>query len=464
MSKSKTLKLRSAAGTPAKRTAAEIAAERARLVGVAELLHTRSQTQELTAEEAEQLEQALSGAEALDGELTRARQAERLAHQRSQLTNPTRPAVLPTVLPATPRGGDDGEAEAMRLWFRSFTDEHDNDPETHRRAAAAGFPIGRSAVRLDVDYGSTLNTVKRRALSKGGATKGAEYMPAKTYSAKVVEFLTFFSPLLGLVDSETTNDGNPRDYFRLDDTALMSSYITASGGTELAPTIPDNDVATGAVSIAVFDITSGYHKLTRQAVRDSAVSLQDKVTKAIGNSHARRMERDVILGTGNGSNGVQGLIQAATVHGGAAVDAYTAALFEAVYFSVPQQYRAGCIWLFSDTAMEKAVGALKDSNGNSLFGKTAADGAEIRTLHGRPCYTSEYMPAYGANAKSVLFFNPLFYMLRLVAGQTLDVLREKFHPHLAYAGEAAFGGAWVGPTSACKAIQSDATPNNGAGT
>ena len=155
---------------------------------------------------------------------------------------------------------------------------------------------------------------------------------------------------------------------------------------------------------------------------------------------------------------MKGLIASATVYG-AAVDAFTPDLFEGVYFSVPQQYRNQCVWLFSDTSMAKAVNKLKDTTGKSLFGKTAADGAEIRTLFERPVFTSEFMPAYGANAKSVLFFHPGHYMLRLVADQTIDVLKEKFYPHLAYAGGMAFGGGWRGPASTCKAIQSDAGPD-----
>ena len=442
------------------RTSAELAAERGRLIAEAEQLQTRSATTPLTPDEDGRLDQCIAEAERLEGEIGRVRREERLAHQRSTLAQPTRPAPQFTPAQRSTGPAGDAQAEGLKTWLLSFGPDADRSPDASYRAQQGGFVIGASAARVDVDYRGTLNRTKRRAMSTGGSGTGAELIP-QTYSGKVTEYITYFSPVVGAVDSEVTDDGNSRDYFRFDDTALMSTYTTASSGTEIAPTIPDKDVTTGSVTINVFDITSGYHKLTRQVLRDSAVTITDKVTKAIGNSHARRIEYDVVNGTGNGTTGIQGLIAAAAVYGGAAVDAFTPDLFESVYFSVPQQYRAGCVWLFSDTSMAKAVNKMKDTTGRSLFGKTMAEGAEIRTLFERPCYTSAHMPAYGANAKSVLFFNPMFYMLRLVRGQTIDVLREKFYPNLAYAGGMSFGGAWLGPAAAIKCIQSDATPDSG---
>ena len=444
----------------APRTVEVITAERGRVIAEAEALQTRSATAALTEQETAHLDGLLDQAEALNVELTGARRVERLAAQRSLLTTPARPA--PIFTPEQRRSGEQGdgdEAEGLRIWLRSFTDDPDPRADASYRAGRAGFTLGSPSARVSCGYGGTLNKEKRRTLSKGGSGTGAELIP-NTFSAKVTEYLTYFSPILGLVDSETTDDGNKRTYFKVDDTALESAYITASSGTEVNPTVPDVDVTTASVDINVFELTSGYHKLTRQMLRDTGIPVIDKVTKAIGHSHARKMERDVINGSGNGTTAIQGLLGAASNYG-SAVDAFSQDVFEACYFSIPIQYRREAIWLMSDSAMAKAHAKLRDTTGRSLFGTTVIDGIEFRTLYGRPVYVSAFMPAYAANAKSVLFFNPRFYMLRMVAGQTLDVLREKFYPHLAYAGGASFGGAWLGPTSAAKYIQSDAAPDNG---
>lgn len=443
----------------APRTVEVITAERGRIIAEAEALQTRSATTALTEQETTQLDGLLDQAEALNVELTGARRAERLAAQRSLMTTPARPAPVFTPDQRRSTGTDGDEAEAMRIWLRSFTDDPDPRADASYRAARGGFTVGSPSARVECTYGGTLNTEKRRTLSKGGVATGAELIP-NTFSAKVTEYITYFSPLLGLVDSETTSDGNKRTYFKVDDTALESAYITASSGTEIAPTIPDADVATGSLDINVFELTSGYHKLTKQMLRDTGIPVVDKVTKAIGHSHARKMERDLINGTGNGTTAIQGLLAAASNYG-SAVDAFTQDVFEACYFSMPIQYRREAIWLMSDSARAKARSKFRDTTGRSLFGTTLIDGIEFETLYGRPVYVSAFMPAYGANNKSVLWFNPRFYMLRLVSGQTVDVLREKFYPHLAYAGGAAFGGGWLGPASAAKFIASDAAPDNG---
>ncbi len=443
---------------PPARTSLEIATQRATLIAEAEQLQarTRSATAPLTADEETKLDSLITQAESLDGDLKNARRDERIAAQRNSLNQPSRPAPAPpsATVPAQARSRDDSELESMRLWLNSFTADGDRGPDASYRAQQGGFSIGQNSARIPCDYNGTLNRMKRRALSKGGVGAGKELIP-NTYSGKVTEYLSYFSPLLTLVDSETTNDGNDRDYFVIDDTSLVSNYITASAGTELNPTIPDNDLTTASKRIKCQDITSGYHKITQQALRDSAITLTDKVTKAIGNSHARCMERDVILGTG--VNQPEGLITSSNIFGAAVAD-LTPDVIEDMYFSIPIQYRSGCIWLMSDSAMARAKKKLKDTVGRTLFDKTLEDGAEVYTLHGRPVYVSNYMPAYGANAKPILFFNPMFYMLRLVQGQTLDVLREKFYPHLAYAGGMAFGGAWLGPATATKYLQLTATP------
>ena len=443
---------------PPARTSVEIATQRATLIAEAEQLQarTRSATAPLTADEETKLDSLITQAESLDGDLKNARRDERIAAQRNSLNQPTRPAPPPPTItvPAQVRSREDAELDGMRLWLNSFTADGDRGPDASYRAQQGGFSIGQNSARIPCDFNGTLNRVKRRALSKGGVGTGKEFIP-NTYSGKLTEYLSYFSPLLTLVDSETTSDGNDRDYFVIDDTALMSSYITNGGGTELNPTIPDSDVATASKKIKCQDITSGYHKITQQALRDSAVTLTDKVGKAIGNSHGRRMERDVIVGTG--VDQPEGLLTASNRFGAAVAD-LSPDLIEDMYFSIPLQYRSGCVWLMSDSAMARAKKKLKDSTGRTLFDKVLEDGAEIYTLHGRPVYVSSYMPAYAASAKPILFFNPMFYMLRLVAGQTLDVLREKFYPHLAYAGGMAFGGAWLGPATATKFIELTATP------
>ncbi|QEL18535.1 phage major capsid protein [Limnoglobus roseus] len=434
--------------TPA-RTLAELRTDHANTITEADALQTRSRTQALTAEEQTKLISLVDTAELLAGEIDQVHTAERLAAQRNRATAPTRPApAAPTIIVAG-NSRVPSEEEGLRIWLNSFGGRVSADDVY--RARTAGFDVGSGRIELRADYGGTLNAHKR-TISKG-ADPGQKFIPT-TYSDKVTEYLTFFSSVLGLVDSETTNDGNDRTYFVVDDTAMISDYTTASSGTELAPTIPDNDPTLGSVVIKARTITSGYHKLTREAARDTAVSLTDKLAKAIGNSHGRKIEKDVI--GGNGTTEAQGLMTASTQFGSLITDISTDS-FDDLYFAMPEQYRNGAIWLVSPTLQARMRKKFKDTTGRALFSDAIEGDRRVMRYGGCPVVASTFMPGWAVNKKAVVFVNPLFYLLRLVAGQTIDVLTEKFHPHLAFAGLMSFGGGWLGPAAANQCLTTAAS-------
>ncbi len=444
---------RTAANPPAtppvaSRSAVEIRTEHARAIAEADQLQARSRTAALSAEEQARLLAAVDTAEQLAVELDAALLNERLAAQRQRATAPSRPAAAPMVHVA-PARNQVSEEEGLRLWLASFGGGA--SAENVYRARAAGFEIGQNSARLAVNY-ERLNS-RRRTVSKI-ADPGNDWVPV-TYSDKVTEYLTFFSRIVGMVDSETTTDGNDRTYFIVNDTSMMSTHITDSGGTEIAPTIPEADPVLGSKVIKAQTITSGYHKITREAARDTAVSVTDRLAKAIGNSHARKIERDVILG--NGTTEAEGIITSGTRYG-SAVDDINEDLMDEIFFNVPEQYRDGCVWLMHSTTQAKLRKKLKDGNDRTLFSDSLEGDRRILRYGGLPVITSSYMPAWGANAKVISLVNPMFYLLRLVAGQQIDVLTEKFHPHLAYAGLMAFGGGYLGPTTANQYLQLDAGP------
>jgi HK97 family phage major capsid protein len=232
---------------------------------------------------------------------------------------------------------------------------------------------------------------------------------------------------------------------------MISTYLTASGGTESSPTINETNIATAAVDLACFDITSGYQKVSFQELRDAhaSVNLVDKIAKANSNSHARKIENDIINGTGNGTTGVQGLMAVDNALPSVASASFGLDDLEDLYYSVPQQYRGPACWLVNDATAKVLRQELKDTTGRSLFDRNVVDGVEWDTMLGKRFYVSEYM-----DDDVILFFNPEFYMLRTVEGQIFQQFTEKFFPHSAWAGIMSFGGAWLGPTGANGAIHS----------
>lgn len=428
-------------------SAEEIQNQIAQAMAQADALNQKAQGPDgLTPEEQKQLADLVAQIEQLQSDLASAQTSQRLAAAKDRMAEPTRPAVR---IPATYKTEKKAStAEGLQLWLRSQFADNGITTDDHYKARTAGFTLGSTSARLPVNY-DRLNFKTRTTtniLTKGGSHKVDDYIP-QTYSDKVVEYLTYASPFLGVLSSETTSDGNLRTYFKIDDTALKSAYITASSGTEADPTIPDVNLTSGSVDIGCFDITSGFQKVSFQALRDSAVSLEDKVAKANANSHARKLEDEIINAAGNGATGVQGLF--AVDNALDPVSAFDADALEDMYFAVPQQYRGPCVWLCNSEVMKDLRKNLKDGVERSLFDKNVVDSVEWDTLMGKRFYVSDYVPA-----DTILFFNPEFYQLRLVEGQIFEVLNERFAPHKAWYGIMSFGGAWLGPTGATGAVHS----------
>lgn len=418
----------------------ELAEQKAKLMADIDILQTKSRTENLSADEEAQLDGKISEAENIDEQIKKASREERIVASRERMAQPTRQAP---VVPASHKASDRvALGEGFGYWVNSFGPDADRSPSAAYRARSAGFEIGNPYVKVPCSY-EGLNFRQRTILSKGGSGSGSNLIP-ETYSNRVVEYLTYFSPLLGLVSTDVTGDGNDRTYFRIDDTAMISTYTSASSGTETNPTVPETNLATGSVEIKCFDITSGYQKASFNVLRDSAVSIEDKIAKANAHSHARFMEQQVLTATGNGATGVMGIGQAAT-----ALDDVAAwsedALLDAIG-SIPPQYRANAI-VVSNEDTYQAVKKLRDDVGRRLFDRTAEQSSEFDTFDGKKWVRSVYCPD-----DKIYVFAPEFYQLRVVEGQIFQMFVEKFWPNRAWAGIMSFGGAWLGPASACVSL------------
>lgn len=424
------------------RASEEVTALISKLMADADALQKKAAESELTDDETKRLTELVGELESLQAELGQAQTQERLEEVKERIsTTPARPIHRPQVQAHAREQASFGEG--FGLWLGAAGPDGDRSPSAIYKARSAGFDLGRNSVRVPVDY-TGLNRKKRAILSKGGSGTGAELV-WQGYSDKVVEYLTYFSPLLSMVDSETTQDGNLRSYFVFDDTSMESAYITASSGTETNPTIPETNLATAVVQIGCFDITSGVQKVTFQELRDSYISLEDKIAKANANSHARKMEREVLTATGDGTTGVKGITASCTSAG--TPSAWTQDVILAALMAIPAQYRKEVIFVSNDTVRNDINVALRDDIGRSLFERTIEDDTEFDVLLGHKYVVSSYVAS-----NVLLIFNPSFYKLRMVAGQQFQQFTERYWPHVGWAGMCSFGGGWVGPATAAKKL------------
>jgi HK97 family phage major capsid protein len=424
-----------------KRASEEVNALIAKVMADADAIKNKYAESDMPPEDVETLENLVAQLEGLQKEAAEAVASERMAAIKDRMAQPTRPA--PRLEPATCKRSANSAGEGLAAWLGSFGPKSDRSPESAYKCRSIGLDIGNPMATIPVRYDG-LNRKNRAILSKGGTGTGAELV-WQSYSDKVVEYLTYFSPILGMVDSETTSDGNARTYFTIDDTAMESAYTSASSGTETAPTIPDSNLATANKVINVFDITSGYQKISFNELRDSYVGLEAKIAKANSNSHARKLEREIFTATGNGTTGVQGITAAATSAGTPA--AWTQDVVFDGLMSIPPQYRKGVIFAANDTTRNEINVALRDDIGRTLFERSIEDDQEFDVLMGHKFLVSQFIAD-----DVLLIFQPEFYKLRMVSGQIFQQFVEKFWPNAAWAGLMSFGGAWVGPTTAAKKL------------
>lgn len=390
--------------------------------------------QDKTPEDVTKLEELVTQIEELQKQLDAANAQQRFIAAKERMNAPTRPApVIERKHYATAKAPQAGEALALFLG-------NDKTPDGYYKARSAGIDLGSNRFSVPMNF-NRLNYKNRTIMSKGGVGSGAELV-WQSYSDKVSEYLALSSPILSLVASETTSDGNNRTYFRIDDTSMEATYTSASGGTETVPTIPDTNLSTDNVVIACFDLTSGYQKISFNELRDSAVNLEEKIARANANSFARKMERELFTASGDGSSGVQGISQVATDYGNQSD--WEKEYVEAFYFNFPAQYRANAIFACNPDTYKDLYANLKDSTGRTLFDKDASQGLEYDVLFGKKIIVSSYI------ADNTLYmFDPEKYMLRLVNNQIFQRFDEKFFPNVAWAAILSFGGAWIGDADAC---------------
>lgn len=431
------------------RSVEDIEAQIATLMAEADQLKAKADSDEgLTPEEQARLEEVVAQLEALQEEAAQSRSMERLEGVKDRMAAPTRPAPR---IPATYRR-DDPRADAnegLRLWFASQFSQCRTDYRQLLRMAELGFNPGASSVQIPFRWDNVNHKTKQRTkLSTGGSTTGAELI-YKTYSDKITEYMTYESPFIGALASETLDNGSERTYYKIDPTALKSTKTSTGGGSETNPTIPEVNVSTAKVVIKPITFTSGYQKITWEMTQDSGVNLFDRMATWNGQSHARAIEDEVINGVGTGADGaVEGLLHVATAVD--PVSAFDAEAIEGLYYEIPQQYRANAIFLVNDATAKTLRQSLKDGNERSLFDKNIVDGVEWDTFMGKRFYVSEYM-----DDDQILYFVPDFYQLLFGGGEEFAMFNEKFFPDKAVAGLIRVSGAWLGPTTACHLLTID---------
>lgn len=227
----------------------------------------------------------------------------------------------------------------------------------------------------------------------GDASLGGNVAPT-IFSNRVIEVMKAFGGMLGLVDIEETNSGQPLTMPKEDNTAQTGGWI-AETDTDVV-----QDTTWSLVTVGAHMLTSKVVKLSWEFLQDNVIGAENRLINLLG----KRMQRTLstALVTGSGSGQPEGFI---TGGGSAAVTTASATVF--VYdeiidliHSLDPAYRQNASFVFNDTVL-KAIRKLKSTTGEPLWQPSMREGVPDR-IHGIPYTIVTEMANYGTSTNKFM--------------------------------------------------------------
>jgi len=256
------------------------------------------------------------------------------------------------------------------------------------------------------------------ALQVGTLTEGG-YLAPDEYEHTLIEALQDQNIFRSLARVISTSSGERK-------IPVVASKGTAAWIDEEAA-YPESDDAFGQVSIGAYKLATMI-KVSEELLNDSVFD----VAGYIAREFARRIgaaEEEAFF-TGNGTGKPTGILAAT---GGAetgvtAASAATVTFDEMMdlFYSLRAPYRRNSVFIMNDSTV-KALRKLKNGNGDYLWTPSVTAGTPDTVLN-RPVYTSTFMPALAASAKSILFGDLGYYWVADREGRSFKRLNELYAP------------------------------------
>lgn len=254
------------------------------------------------------------------------------------------------------------------------------------------------------------------ALQVGTKSEGGYLVPDE-YEHTLIEALEEQNIFRQLAHVISTSSGDRK-------IPVVASKGTAAWIDEEAA-YPESDDSFGQVSIGAYKLATMI-KVSEELLNDSVFD----VPSYIAREFARRIgaaEEEAFF-TGDGSGKPLGIL-AATGGAGTGVTAASATTlsFDEVmdlYYSLRAPYRRSSVFIMNDSTV-KLLRKLKNGNGDYIWQPSVTAGTPDTILN-RPVYTSSYMPAAEAGAKSILFGDLGYYWVADREGRSFKRLNELY--------------------------------------
>ena len=299
-----------------------------------------------------------------------------------------------------------------------------NTPITGKPAAPAGEEkTGRATAEYRKSFWNVMRSKMpspevMNALQVGTDSEGGYLVPDE-FERTLVEALEEQNIFRTLAHVIQTSSGDRK-------IPVVASKGSASWVDEEGA-IPESDDSFGQVSIGAYKLGTMI-KVSEELLNDSVFDLEAYISREFARRIGNKEEEAFFTGDGTGKPlGVlaeTGGAEVGVTAAGAA--AFTADEIFDLFYSLKAPYRRSAVFVMNDASV-KALRKLKDNNGQYLWQPSLTAGAPD-TLLNRPVYTSAFMPALAAGAKSILFGDLSYYWVADRQGRSFRRLGELYAP------------------------------------
>lgn len=162
-------------------------------------------------------------------------------------------------------------------------------------------------------------------------------------------------------------------------------------------------------------------KVSNSLINNSQFDIVSYVIKKVGEAVAKFLEKELLVGTANKIEGLQGVTLNVTT---ASATAVTSDELIDLQEEVIDDYQENAIWIMNRKT-RKAIRKLKDSEGNYLLNRdVSAKWGYV--LLGKPVYTSDRMPEMASEKIAIYYGDMTGLAVKISEDINIQILKEKY--------------------------------------
>lgn len=318
----------------------------------------------------------------------------------------------------------DGQIQRFQQAQALEADEQlDSRPPTVQDRKDKGKAMRNQALRVlllngaerlsDEERRAILNTMSTTTPSEGGYTVQTDV------ASSIVEALKAYGGMREVAQVIRTAKGNPMSYPTTDGTAEEGELVAENTAAT------DGDIAFGTASLNPFKYSSKVVTVPIELLQDSEVDIEALVQARLAMRLGRITNKHFTIGSGSGQP--NGIVTASSAGKTGTTGQTATVIYDDLVdlqHSVNRAYRRNARFMMADTSL-RVVRKIKDDQGRPIFvpGYEAGNpGGEPDRLLGAPIKINDDVPAMAANAKSILYGDFNYYLIR----DCLDIVLLRF--------------------------------------